>query len=357
MPIYSTGAVPESEGSRDQYGFGWSYAPLITGEVLANLNIHPEYHHIELTDVTEPENTEVFFSNDVDRSGIVFSRTESISVYGRTWQMNIGVLPAFVADQNQVSGFTIGVLGFMLTLLTSGLVGTNAASRASRAATIAEQSKLASIVASSTDGIIGLTLNNYITSWNLGAEQILGFTRTKTLGRSYLQLIVPENQRKGSQGLIDKVNDGHSVSSVETVHLHKDGRKIPISVSVSPIFDVQRKVSGMSVTVRDISLQKQTEQEIKDLNANLESQVQERTAEAMHVRDQLVMASDAAELGVWVWDCITNELNWNDKMFDMYEYPVSLRDEGIEYAHWLDRIHPDDQADATNSLEKALTHE
>jgi PAS domain S-box-containing protein len=357
MPIYSTGVVPESEESRNQYGFGWSYAPLITGEVLANLNIDPDYHHIELTDVTEPENTEVFFTNDVDSSGIVFSRTESISVYGRTWQINIGVLPAFVSDLNQVNVFTIGLLGFMLTLLTSGLVGTNAVSRENRAAAIAEQSKLASIVSSSTDGIIGLTLKGDITSWNAGAENILGFNSTETLGRSYLEFIVKKNQRKRAQGRIDKVNDGDSVSSVETVHLHKDGREIPVSVTVSPIFAVQKKVSGMSVTLRDISEQKQTEQEIKDLNANLESQVQERTAEAMHVRDQLVMASDAAELGVWVWDCITNELNWNDKMFDMYEYPLSLRDEGIEYAHWLDRIHPDDQADATNSLEKALTHE
>ena len=357
MPIYSTGVVPESEESRNQYGFGWSYAPLITGEVLANLNIDPDYHHIELTDVTDPENTEVFFTNDVDSSGIVFSRTESISVYGRTWQINIGVLPAFVSDLNQVNVFVIGLLGFMLTLLTSGLIGTNAVSRESRATAIAEQSKLASIVSSSTDGIIGLTLKGDITSWNVGAENILGFNSTETLGRSYLELIVKKNQRKRAQGRIDKVNDGDSVSSVETVHLHKDGREIPVSVTVSPIFAVQKKVSGMSVTLRDISEQKQTEQEIKDLNANLESQVQERTAEAMHVRDQLVMASDAAELGVWVWNCITNELNWNDKMFDMYDYTLSLRDEGIEYAHWLNRIHPDDQAEAHHSFQKAITNE
>jgi len=357
MPIYSTGVVPESEESRNQYGFGWSYAPLITGKVLANLNIDPDYHHIELTDVTEPENTEVFYTNDVDSSGIVFSRTESISVYGRTWQINIGVLPAFVSDLNQVNVFAIGLLGFMLTLLTSGLIGTNAVSRESRATAIAEQSKLASIVSSSTDGIIGLTLKGDITSWNAGAENILGFNSTETLGRSYLELIVKKNQRKRAQGRIDKVNDGDSVSSVETVHLHKDGREIPVSVTVSPIFAVQKKVSGMSVTLRDISKQKQTEQEIKDLNANLESQVQKRTAEAMHVRDQLVMASDVAELGVWVWNCITNELNWNDKMFDMYEYPLSLRDEGIEYAHWLNRIHPDDQAEAHHSFQKAITNE
>jgi PAS domain S-box-containing protein len=357
MPIYSTGVVPDSEESRNQYGFGWSYAPLITGKVLANLNIDPDYHHIELTDVTNPENTEVFFTNDVDSSGIVFSRTESISVYGRTWQINIGVLPAFVSDLNQVNVFAIGLLGFMLTLLTSGLIGTNAVSRESRATAIAEQSKLASIVSSSTDGIIGLTLKGDITSWNAGAENILGFNSTETLGRSYLEFIVKKNQRKRAQGRIDKVNDGDSVSSVETVHLHKDGREIPVSVTVSPIFAVQKKVSGMSVILRDISEQKQTEQEVKDLNTNLESQVQERTVEAMHVRDQLVMASDAAELGVWVWNCITNELNWNDKMFDMYDYTLSLRDEGIEYAHWLNRIHPDDQAEAQCSFQKAITNE
>lgn len=357
MPIYSTNAVPATEELRDKFGFGWSYAPLITDDVLSGLGINSDYFQIELSDVTEPGNSEVFFHNDPSNLSTVYSLTDEISIYGRTWQVSVGVTPSFVANLNQMNGLEIGLLGMLVTVLSSGLVGANAASRTSQAAVFAEQSKLASIVSSSADGIISLTLEGYITSWNLGAEQILGFTNNEVLGRYYLELIVPESLRKESQGLINNASGGKSVSSLETLRLHKDGRLIPVSISVSPVFADQQKVSGISVTVRDISVQKRVEQEIKDLNANLEEQVQERTAEAMHVRDQLLMATDAAELGVWVWNCITNNLEWNDKMFEIYDYPVSLREQGIDYSHWLNRIHPDDQEDAQNSLQKALANE
>jgi len=357
MPIYATGVVPESEASRDKHGFGWSYAPLSTSEVLANLNIDPKFYFIELTDTTDPENNEVFFENNAEKSNLILSVSKSISVYGRTWEIKVGVLPALVSEQNQVSATVVGLLGVMLTFLTSGLVSVYAMSRESKAATIAEQAKLASIVSSSNDGIIGLSLEGQITSWNLGAEKIFGFTIKEVQGQSYLNLLVPNEFREKLQSFLSKAIEGYSVSSLETLHEHKDGREIPIAITVSPILTNKNKVSAISVILRDISLQKRSEQKIHDLNTNLEEQVKERTAEAIHVRDQLLLASDAAELGIWVWDCITNELSWNDAMFNMYQYPLSLRDNGIEYAHWLNRIHPDDQTSAVNSLQNALGNE
>lgn len=357
MPIYATVVVPETEEARSQYGFGWSYAPLITSEVLADLEIDPEFYHVELTDVTAPAASEIFYTNNVDSSDVVFSQLENTTVYGRNWQVNVGLRDAYVSSLNQLNSLTVGILGLAMTLLTSGFVGTNAASRASRAAVVEEQAKLAAIVSSSADAIIGLTVEGHITAWNAGAAKMFGLESAAVVGRPYLNCIVPERLKKEEQVVLSRSIRGEAVISRETVRQHRDGREIAVSISQSPIFDEQNKILGISKTIRDISQQKKTEQEIKSLNANLEAEVLVRTAEAVHVRDQLVMASEAAELGIWVWDCITNDLQWNDKMFEMYDYPPSLREEGIEYSHWFNRIHPDDQEDANKSLQKALTNE
>lgn len=357
MPMYATVNVPDSQAERDKYGFGWSYAPLITSEVLANLNINPNYYYIELSDTTEPENSELFFVNHNDSAEVILSGSTNITVYGRTWNIKVGVLPAFVSQQNQISAIAIGLLGILLTFLISALVSVYAISRRSRDAVIAEQAKLASIVSSSNDGIIGLALDGQILHWNLGAEKIFGFTKKEVGSQFYLDLLVPKDCKVKLRKLLNEAKEGCSVSSLETLHKHKDGRLIHIAISVSPIFTHKNDVTAVSVILRDISLQKRNEQEIHNLNNNLEAQVKERTAEAIHVRDQLILASEAAELGVWVWDCITNKLSWNDAMFTIYQYPFSLRDDGIEYADWLNRIHPEDQAKAANSLKKALNNE
>jgi PAS domain S-box-containing protein len=359
MPMYEGADMPVTEEARNKLGFGWSYAPLITSEVLSDLQINSNFYQIELTDVTDAENPEIFYTNNTESEDLVLSITNDIRVYGRTWSVKVGALPALVSQLNQVNLFVVSLLGFMLTLLTSGLVRAYESTRSNRLAIIAEQAKLASIVSSSNDAIIGLTLDGRFISWNGGAQEIFGFSDTEVLGESYAELLVPEELKKQWYKLLNNAIKGQSISSTETLHKHKqkDKPQIPISISLSPIYREHKEVSAVSIIVRDISFQKKSEQEIRDLNNNLEAQVKERIAEALHIRDQLILASNAAELGVWVWNCVTNELSWNDKMFEIYRYPITLRNEGIEYAHWLNRIHPKDRAGAQNSLQKALDDE
>lgn len=74
----------------------------------------------------------------------------------------------------------------------------------------------------------------------------------------------------------------------------------------------------------------------------------------IRARDQLLLVAEVAELGVWSWQPASNKLEWNDRMFDLYAQPKSLRDGGLGYQHWLERIHPDDRACVDAELAAAL---
>ena len=71
-------------------------------------------------------------------------------------------------------------------------------------------------------------------------------------------------------------------------------------------------------------------------------------------RDQLLMAADVAELGIWSWTLADNSLSWNDRMFELYDQPLSLRDTGLNYEHWHSRVHPDDVEMAASKLNMAV---
>ncbi|MEK6630726.1 MAG: PAS domain S-box protein, partial [Acidobacteriota bacterium] len=134
----------------------------------------------------------------------------------------------------------------------------------------AERAQLAAIVESSQDAIVGRTLDGTITSWNAGAERIFGYTRLEALGRHITMLIPPE--RRGVFDVNQKLlEEGRGRPPFESIQLTKDGRRIPVSVSVSPIRDAQGQVMGVSIIVNDISERKRAEAERAQLAAIVES--------------------------------------------------------------------------------------
>jgi PAS domain S-box-containing protein len=138
--------------------------------------------------------------------------------------------------------------------------------------------QLAAIVNSSNDAIIGKDLNSIVTSWNIGAEKIFGYSSNEMIGAPITRIIPSERQQEELQ-IIDRVKHGGIVEHFDTVRVAKDGRLIDISVTVSPIKDKTGKVVGASKVVRDITERKRAEQEINELNVRLEQRVAERTAE------------------------------------------------------------------------------
>lgn len=119
--------------------------------------------------------------------------------------------------------------------------------------------RVASVVESSQDAIISQTLDGIILTWNLGAEQIYGYSRSEVLGKP-LAIIVPPDRQNEFQGILKKISWGEKVEQLGTICVRKDGKQVPVSLSVSSIKDANGKIVGASVIARDITETKHLEE-------------------------------------------------------------------------------------------------
>ncbi|QEL54648.1 PAS domain S-box protein [Chromobacterium paludis] len=165
-----------------------------------------------------------------------------------------------------------------------------------------DQSRLAGIVESSVDAMISKTLDGVVTSWNQSAEQIFGFSAEEALGRTVAELIVPEDRLHEERDILERIRRGERVEHFETVRRCKDGRPIFVSVAISPIRSADGKVIGASKVARDISVQKQVESALHELNDRLEELVASRTAELEKARGILRAVLDAVPAMIGYWD-------------------------------------------------------
>ena len=120
--------------------------------------------------------------------------------------------------------------------------------------------RLAAIVASSDDAIIGVTLGAVVESWNRGAERVFGYSAQETHGRS-LWMLFPYERREEIMQIFDNVAKGSRVCQYDTRWVRKDGVLIDVSLMISPIHDTAGKIAGISTIARDISDQKKTEKQ------------------------------------------------------------------------------------------------
>jgi two-component system, chemotaxis family, CheB/CheR fusion protein len=135
-----------------------------------------------------------------------------------------------------------------------------------RRLTDADAARLASIVVSAEDAIIGKSLDGHITSWNRAAELMFGYTAAEALEKPITMIIPPERLQE-EKIIIDRLSRGESIMHFETERLTKDERRIPISLTVSPIRDRHGCIIGASKVARDISDRKRLEHEREELLA------------------------------------------------------------------------------------------
>jgi diguanylate cyclase (GGDEF)-like protein/PAS domain S-box-containing protein len=128
----------------------------------------------------------------------------------------------------------------------------------------------AAIVESTDDAIVGKTLDGIITSWNKGAERMLGYSSVEIIGHSILDLI-PEERHHEEQEILEKIRHGESVRHYETIRRCKDGHKIDLSVTISPLKNAQGNIVGASKIARDISARKQKDALLHSLSRKLKA--------------------------------------------------------------------------------------
>jgi diguanylate cyclase (GGDEF)-like protein/PAS domain S-box-containing protein len=127
-----------------------------------------------------------------------------------------------------------------------------------RIQTAKEQLLLASIVEFSDDAIIGEDLKGIILSWNKGAEKIYGYMAEDAVGQSILKLF-PQDRRDELDIILRKIKRGESLMQFETVRARKDGKSIPVSDTISPVYNKHNKIMGAVTVTRNITEQKKTE--------------------------------------------------------------------------------------------------
>ena len=213
-------------------------------------------------------------------------------------------------------------------------------------------SRLAAIVESSEDAILGLELDGTITSWNHGAELLFGYSASEMMGDSNLKLIPPEFH-DSERHLLEKIGRGESLLHKDTERLTKQGVRIHVSLTASPIKNTVGQVIGVSKVAHDITERKQAEAEILKLNSELEKRVKERTLALSVTEERLRLATVAAGIGIWDWDLETNKVSWDKLMFSIYGMPQS-GDGIIRYEDWKSRVHPEDLAYQETSLREVI---
>jgi PAS domain S-box-containing protein len=185
----------------------------------------------------------------------------------------------------------------------------------------AEESRfrLASIVESSDDAIISKNLDGVITTWNRGAQHMFGFSESEALGRHITFLTLPE-LREEEETILQKARLGENVEHHETVRITKEGRKINVSLTISPVRDPIGRVMGSSQIARDITERKQAEEDLKKSEKRFR------------------LMADSAPMLIWLSgpDTLATDFNKAWLEFTGRTMPEELG-EG-----WAINIHPDD---------------
>ncbi len=118
--------------------------------------------------------------------------------------------------------------------------------------------RLAALVENSDDAIVGKSLEGIVTSWNRGAEHLFGYSAEEMIGSSIARLIPPD-RADDMKGILERIRRDEPVDHYETERLTKDGRRLTVSLTVSPIRDPEGRVVGASKIARDITQQKRME--------------------------------------------------------------------------------------------------
>jgi PAS domain S-box-containing protein len=152
---------------------------------------------------------------------------------------------------------------------------------------------MAAIVESSEDAIISKTLQGVITSWNPAATRLYGYSAAEIVGRP-ITAIIPAELHEEEERILARVRSGERVDHFETVRLAKDGRRIPVSLTFSPVRDETGRIIGISKIARDLSALQKANRELQALRDQLADEL-EAMRHLQHVSSRLIHREDRLE--------------------------------------------------------------
>lgn len=191
---------------------------------------------------------------------------------------------------------------------------------------------LSAIVRYSDDAIIGKTVDGIVTSWNLSAQRIFGYTAEEMTGQSILRLI-PEDRQQEEPLILERLRRGERVDHFETKRRTKTGEILDISLSISPIKDARDQIIGVSKIARNITEQKRIERTYAE------------------ERERSRMAIAATRMGTWEYAVLEKTFHCSDEMLRIWGAPLS---KATESTFFLNCVHPEDRKSITEGAKSAI---
>ena len=142
----------------------------------------------------------------------------------------------------------------------------------------ASSARLAAIVESSDDAIIGKNLLGVVISWNMGAQQLFGYTAQEAMGQP-VAILIPPDRLDEEPRMLEQLRQGKKMDRYQTIRRRKDGSRVDVSLTVSPIKDAQGRLIGASEIARDITERELLEAAIRQ-NEALSSTILEQAPSA-----------------------------------------------------------------------------
>jgi PAS domain S-box-containing protein len=199
----------------------------------------------------------------------------------------------------------------------------------------AAAARMAAIVESSDDAIIGKDLQGMVTSWNAGAERLFGYRACEMVGQPIMRLIPPERRQEEGE-ILNRVRDGQNIRHFDTERVRKDGSTVAISVTVSPIKDSTGKIIGASKVARDISERKQAEEALRETQARLHSTLA------------------AGSIGTWTWDIVNDRLVADEFTARLFSIKADAAAIGLPAEAYLKAVFEKDRLSVADALARAI---
>jgi PAS domain S-box-containing protein len=215
-----------------------------------------------------------------------------------------------------------------------------------RKAAETDRARLAAIVENSGDAIISRGLDLKVLTWNRAAERMFGYSAEEVIGRATNDFFIPADRLAEVAEKRELMSRGEPVPPYDTVRLGRNGRPVDVSITQSPIRDASGCVTGVSLTMRDISERKRADEALRAAREELEQRVHERTAELSRTNnllraseERLQHALTVGKMGTWEREFATGREEWDQRSYEIFGFAPGT---AVDLETFISRIHPDD---------------
>ena len=308
----------------------------------------PDSLLLELADITDSQNIELLHSSQLSSemtplADKAWTVSKVIHFANRDWQLSSIATDAFLNSHASITRWLVLLTGCTLTLLLSGYLRTLIRREAEiqrlvtqRTRELQSSEKMSrAIIDTAVDSVITIDESGSISLFSPAAEKLFGYRSEEVIGKN-VKMLMPEPYQSEHDGYLQhhKQTGEKRIIGIgrEVRGLRKDGSTFPMNLSVG-----KAQVNGDTIyvgTVTNLTVLKNKEQEL------------------LNFSDRLDMAAKAGKIGVWDYDVVSESLNWDDRMFEIYGVTRESSPDASEV--WRKAINPDDQEHADAEILAAL---